>query len=182
MRYSCAIFRCTYLVKIVCHVNGKQKSVTLLENYADLTSLYTHILSEERRLNSLGNRSSSTWQELDDRTLDKNTKKNGLCTRTKESMLFWSFRTTVSDSFFSFFPQLFCFTNVTKKYMEKKVYLQLNGSRKIVGILRGYDIFLNVVLDDAVEVRKDGNKTPMGSQTVIRGNSIASLEALETLS
>lgn len=83
---------------------------------------------------------------------------------------------------FSFFSRLFCFTNVTKKYMEKKVYLQLNGSRKIVGILRGYDIFLNVVLDDAVEVRKDGNKTPMGSQTVIRGNSIASLEALETLS
>lgn len=98
-------------------------------------------------------------------------------------MLFWSCRTTVSDSFF--FPpppRLFCFTNVTKKYMEKKVYLQLNGSRKIVGILRGYDIFLNVVLDDAVEVRKDGNKTPMGSQTVIRGNSIASLEALEALS
>lgn len=151
MRYSCAIFRYTYLVKIVCHVDGKQKSITLLRNHADLISLYTRILSEERRLNPFDNRSSSTWQELDDRTLDKNTKK------------------MVSA------PEL-------KKYMEKKVYLQLNGSRKIVGILRGYDIFLNVVLDDAVEVRKDGNKTPMGSQTVIRGNSIASLEALETLS
>lgn len=66
--------------------------------------------------------------------------------------------------------------------MEKKVYLQLNGSRKLVGVLRGYDIFLNVVLDDAVEIRKDGSKMVMGSQTVVRGNSIVSLEALEGLS
>ncbi|SCV00992.1 LAMI_0G08636g1_1 [Lachancea mirantina] len=68
-----------------------------------------------------------------------------------------------------------------KKYMEKKVYLQLNGSRKLVGVLRGYDIFLNVVLDDAVEIKPDGSKAAMGSQTVVRGNSIVALEALETL-
>ncbi|CUS25077.1 LAQU0S26e00496g1_1 [Lachancea quebecensis] len=67
-----------------------------------------------------------------------------------------------------------------KKYMDKKVYIQLNGSRKLVGVLRGYDIFLNVVLDDAVEVRKDGSKCAMGSQSVVRGNSIVSLETLET--
>lgn len=64
--------------------------------------------------------------------------------------------------------------------MDKKVYLQLNGSRKLVGVLRGYDIFLNVVLDDAVEICKDGSKTTLGSQSVVRGNSIVSLEALET--
>lgn len=74
------------------------------------------------------------------------------------------------------------FTNNNTQYMEKKVYLQLNGSRKLVGVLRGYDIFLNVVLDDAVEIRKDGSKMVMGSQTVVRGNSIVSLEALEGLS
>ncbi|SCU81330.1 LANO_0B02696g1_1 [Lachancea nothofagi CBS 11611] len=66
-----------------------------------------------------------------------------------------------------------------KKYMDKTVYLQLNGSRKLVGVLRGYDIFLNLVLDDAVEIRKDGSKTPMGSQSVVRGNSIVSVEALD---
>ncbi|SCU78588.1 LADA_0A06392g1_1 [Lachancea dasiensis] len=66
-----------------------------------------------------------------------------------------------------------------KKYMDKTVYIQLNGSRKLIGVLRGFDIFLNVVLDDAVELRKDGSKTPMGSQSVIRGNSIVSVEALE---
>ncbi|CEP63508.1 mRNA splicing protein SMX2 LALA0_S08e04104g [Lachancea lanzarotensis] len=68
-----------------------------------------------------------------------------------------------------------------KKYMDKTVYLQLNGSRKLIGVLRGFDIFLNVVLDDAVEIRKDDTKAPIGSQTVVRGNSIVSIEALETL-
>lgn len=68
-----------------------------------------------------------------------------------------------------------------KRYVDKKVFLQLNGSRKIAGVLRGYDIFLNVVLDDAVEISKDGSNHPLGSQTVIRGNSIVSLEALDSI-
>ncbi|EDO15341.1 hypothetical protein Kpol_1011p12 [Vanderwaltozyma polyspora DSM 70294] len=68
-----------------------------------------------------------------------------------------------------------------KKYMEKKVLLQLNGSRKVAGILRGYDIFLNVVIDDAIEISKDGTNIPLGSQTVIRGNSVVSLEALDSI-
>ncbi|CCD26103.2 mRNA splicing protein SMX2 NDAI_0G03260 [Naumovozyma dairenensis CBS 421] len=68
-----------------------------------------------------------------------------------------------------------------KKYMDKKILIQLNGSRKIAGILRGYDIFLNVVIDDAVEVSADGSKHQLGIQTVIRGNSIVALEALDTI-
>ncbi|KGO45948.1 Ribonucleoprotein LSM domain, eukaryotic/archaea-type [Penicillium expansum] len=27
-----------------------------------------------------------------------------------------------------------------KKYMEKRVFCQLNGNRKVIGILRGYDV------------------------------------------
>ncbi|AMD20260.1 HDL484Wp [Eremothecium sinecaudum] len=70
-----------------------------------------------------------------------------------------------------------------KKYMERKVLIQLNGSRSVVGVLRGYDLFLNVVLEDAIEMGKKGVKFPLGSgQTVIRGNSILSLEPLESLS
>ncbi|AET37680.1 mRNA splicing protein SMX2 Ecym_1454 [Eremothecium cymbalariae DBVPG len=69
-----------------------------------------------------------------------------------------------------------------KKYMERKLFIQLNGSRKVVGVLRGYDVFLNVVLDDALEVHKNGRKFPLGDHTVIRGNSIVSLEPLESLS
>ncbi|CAI4038700.1 hypothetical protein SMKI_06G0460 [Saccharomyces mikatae IFO 1815] len=70
-----------------------------------------------------------------------------------------------------------------KKYMDKKILLNINGSRKIAGILRGYDIFLNVVLDDAMEINGEdiANNNPLGLQTVIRGNSIISLEALDTI-
>ncbi|CAG8512320.1 10353_t:CDS:2, partial [Acaulospora morrowiae] len=38
-----------------------------------------------------------------------------------------------------------------KQYMEKRHFIQLNGGRKVTGILRGYDPFMNLVLDDAVE-------------------------------
>lgn len=68
-----------------------------------------------------------------------------------------------------------------KRYVDKKVVVQVNGSRKLAGVLRGYDVFLNVVLDDAVELLKDGSNHALGSQTVVRGNSIVSLEALDTI-
>lgn len=68
-----------------------------------------------------------------------------------------------------------------KRYVHKKVLLQLNGARKVAGVLRGYDLFLNLVLDDAVEVRNDGSHYNLGSQSVVRGNSIVSLEAIDTV-
>jgi small nuclear ribonucleoprotein G len=66
-----------------------------------------------------------------------------------------------------------------KSYMDKKVSVQLNGNRKVTGTLKGYDIFLNVTLIDALEEQKD-EKLNIGT-IVIRGNSIVSLEALEKL-
>jgi len=35
--------------------------------------------------------------------------------------------------------------------MEKKLFIQLNGGRKVTGILRGYDPFMNLVVDETVE-------------------------------
>jgi small nuclear ribonucleoprotein G len=35
--------------------------------------------------------------------------------------------------------------------MDKRVRISLNGGRKVSGTLRGFDIFLNLVLDNAVE-------------------------------
>ncbi|KAI5964786.1 uncharacterized protein KGF55_001856 [Candida pseudojiufengensis] len=49
-----------------------------------------------------------------------------------------------------------------KTYMDKKVSVQLNGSRKVIGILRGYDIFLNVTISDALEEKPDGEKLNLG--------------------
>lgn len=67
-----------------------------------------------------------------------------------------------------------------KKYMEKRLFVQLNGNRKVLGILRGYDVFLNIVLDEAVEEKLGGEKVRLG-MVVIRGNSVVMLEALERI-
>jgi len=37
------------------------------------------------------------------------------------------------------------------RYMDKLVVCQLNGGRKVSGVLRGFDPFLNLVLDEAHE-------------------------------
>ncbi|KAG4306198.1 hypothetical protein PORY_000186 [Pneumocystis oryctolagi] len=67
-----------------------------------------------------------------------------------------------------------------KKYMDKKLFLQLNGTRKVIGILRGYDVFLNIVLDEALEEKEGGEKCSIGT-VVIRGNSVVMIEALERI-
>ena len=51
--------------------------------------------------------------------------------------------------------------------MDKKLSIQLNGSRKIIGILRGYDIFLNITLTDALEVDSKGEKMNIGATVCI---------------
>jgi small nuclear ribonucleoprotein G len=55
--------------------------------------------------------------------------------------------------------------------------VSLNGNRSVEGILRGYDQFMNVVLDDCIEVSTDGEQRKLG-MSVVRGNSIVSLEIL----
>ncbi|KIY00708.1 uncharacterized protein Z520_03373 [Fonsecaea multimorphosa CBS 102226] len=67
-----------------------------------------------------------------------------------------------------------------KKYMEKRLFVQLNGNRKVIGVLRGYDVFLNIVLDEAVEEKPGGERERLG-MVVIRGNSVVMLEALERM-
>ncbi|KAK4628774.1 Small nuclear ribonucleoprotein G [Fulvia fulva] len=67
-----------------------------------------------------------------------------------------------------------------KKYLDKRVEVQLNGSRKVMGTLRGYDVFLNVVLDEATESKPNGEKARLG-MCVIRGNSVVMMEALDRI-
>lgn len=64
-----------------------------------------------------------------------------------------------------------------KGYLEKTVMLNLNKNRKVSGLLRGYDQFMNLVLEDAVEEAKDGSKNDIGS-IVIRGNCILQVELI----
>jgi small nuclear ribonucleoprotein G len=69
------------------------------------------------------------------------------------------------------------------QYLDKRLFVQLNGSRKVIGVLRGYDVsvfraclrsqaqeeanvvvqvFLNIVLDEAVEQKDGGEKIRLG--------------------
>ncbi|XP_022342792.1 small nuclear ribonucleoprotein G-like [Crassostrea virginica] len=67
-----------------------------------------------------------------------------------------------------------------KKYMEKKINLKLNGGRQITGVLRGFDPFMNLVVDECIEETKLGEKNQIG-MVVVRGNSIILLEALDRI-
>ena len=58
-----------------------------------------------------------------------------------------------------------------------RLAVKLNGNRKVTGTLRGFDQFLNIVLDEAVDL---ATKESMG-MIVVRGNSVLLLEPLERL-
>ena len=70
--------------------------------------------------------------------------------------------------------------------MDLRVDLRINGERRIAGILKGYDQFMNIVLDEAIEItqRKDANnkkedvKRQLGT-LVIRGSSIVLWENID---
>ncbi|GKA20998.1 putative small nuclear ribonucleoprotein G [Tanacetum coccineum] len=58
--------------------------------------------------------------------------------------------------------------------------VKLNANRTVVGTLRGFDQFMNLVIDNTVEVNGE-EKNEIG-MVVIRGNSVVTVEALEPVS
>mmetsp|Transcript_10978 Transcript_10978/g.23500 ORF Transcript_10978/g.23500 Transcript_10978/m.23500 type:complete len:80 (-) Transcript_10978:325-564(-) len=66
-----------------------------------------------------------------------------------------------------------------KRLMEKRVSVSLNANREVTGTLRGYDQFMNIVLEDAEQVLP-GGAPPVALGTVfVRGNSIVVLDVRE---
>jgi small nuclear ribonucleoprotein G len=59
-----------------------------------------------------------------------------------------------------------------KMWMEKKVTLLLSKKQAVKGIMRGFDHFLNIVLDQAV-LEKDN--TNLGT-VIIRGQNIIAIQ------
>ncbi|CAK0785080.1 hypothetical protein CVIRNUC_008286 [Coccomyxa viridis] len=64
-----------------------------------------------------------------------------------------------------------------KGFMDKRLSVALNANRHVTGVLRGFDQFMNIVLDNAVDEK---NKTDIG-MVVVRGNSIVTVEVLERM-
>ena len=56
--------------------------------------------------------------------------------------------------------------------------MKLNANRNVSGVLRGFDPFMNVVLDHTVENVSAHEKNEIG-MVVVRGNSIAMVECVD---
>ena len=67
--------------------------------------------------------------------------------------------------------------NTTLHEQDKRLKVSLNGKRQIIGTLRGYDAFLNVVLEEC-ESAENGQYL---GQVVIRGNSIIQFEGIDRI-
>lgn len=57
----------------------------------------------------------------------------------------------------------FLLTSYLMQFMDKKLFVHLQGGRKVSGVLRGYDLFLNLVLDDCLEETTAAQKFPIGT-------------------
>ena len=73
-----------------------------------------------------------------------------------------------------------------RKFMDLRVDLRINGDRRIAGKLKGYDQFMNIVLDEAIELVQ--NKKLEGKQElqkrnlgtiVVRGQSVVLWENID---
>lgn len=71
-----------------------------------------------------------------------------------------------------------------RKFMDLRVDLRLNADRRVAGIMKGYDQYMNIVLDEAIEIIKPGaknggeEKRDLG-MIVIRGASVQFWENLD---
>ena len=47
-------------------------------------------------------------------------------------------------------------------YVGKRITAKLNANRLVEGVLRGYDQMMNIILEDAYEVKSETKKHEMG--------------------
>jgi len=91
---------------------------------------------------------------------------------------FFSFPTFIYNHPYPLYKMSKVYGPDLKKYMDKNMIVKLNGNRKVTGILRGYDQFMNLVIDNTVEEVSKTEKNEIG-MVVIRGNSVVMMEPLE---
>ena len=57
------------------------------------------------------------------------------------------------------------------KFRDSTVFVQLRGTREYKGTLRGYDVHMNLVLDDTKEI-EDNKTIRILGRTIIRGDNV----------
>lgn len=67
-----------------------------------------------------------------------------------------------------------------KQYLHKDVKVELNGNRVVKGKLAGYDFFLNLTMDDCVEVKSSRGEDELVELgfCIIRGNTVINIEVI----
>ncbi|KIV95904.1 hypothetical protein PV10_03505 [Exophiala mesophila] len=68
------------------------------------------------------------------------------------------------------------------KYIDKQINVKFNGGREIVGVLKGYDQLMNLVLDDVKETLRDddGNETTRSLGLIVaRGTLLVLISPLD---
>ncbi|HDM24001.1 RNA-binding protein [archaeon] len=72
--------------------------------------------------------------------------------------------------------------NVVQSILEKSIYkyvlVKLKGNRKIRGKLLGYDQHVNIILDDAEEIREDDSTEYLG-KIILRGDTIVMITSCD---
>jgi small nuclear ribonucleoprotein G len=66
-----------------------------------------------------------------------------------------------------------------KKYMAKRVSVKMNGHRIVQGRLSGFDLFMNLVLEDAEEIISGSTERLEVGVMIVRGNSVLQMECLD---
>ena len=56
------------------------------------------------------------------------------------------------------------------KAIGSQIWILMRGDTELVGTLRGFDDYVNLVLDDAVEYTPDGERKVLGSEILLNGN------------
>ena len=72
-----------------------------------------------------------------------------------------------------------------KNYLDKRLRIKLNANRIVTGKLRGYDQFMNLVLEEAVQINSNNennnNENEDLGTIMIRGNSVILWECLDLI-
>ncbi|KAJ9511581.1 Sm-E protein [Haematococcus lacustris] len=74
-------------------------------------------------------------------------------------------------------PSLLLPSELIDRCIGSRIWVLMKGDKELIGTLRGFDVYVNMVLEDVeeTEVTAEGTKTTKLEQILLNGNNIAVL-------